>query len=135
MPSALRRAGAVIELHSDHFRDDAEDSEWLEKVGKRGWVVLTKDRRLRSNYLQLVAIVRSNVRAFAITAADLRGEDMGSAFVKALPQIQSFIKRFNAPFTASVSAEGHVSMTYRHHELYAQFVSGPDKGGRTRPPK
>lgn len=44
---ALRRAGSEVEIHDRHFPQDAKDTEWLPEVGRRGWVVLTKDARSR----------------------------------------------------------------------------------------
>jgi PIN like domain len=44
---ALRVAGAQIEVHDDHFPQDAPDELWLPEVGRRGWAVLTKDDRIR----------------------------------------------------------------------------------------
>ena len=43
IPDALRAANAQVELHDDHFPQDARDQTWLAEAGKRGWVVLTKD--------------------------------------------------------------------------------------------
>ena len=45
--NALRQAGAVVKLHDDHFPQDARDEEWLREVGRREWIVLTKDSRIR----------------------------------------------------------------------------------------
>lgn len=47
MPDALQSAGVRVERHRDHFSPDCEDSEWLAEVGRRGWVVLTKDAKFR----------------------------------------------------------------------------------------
>ncbi|SRR5213594_2610323 len=44
---ALRGAGANVEVHDDHFPQDATDETWLTEVGKKDWIVLTKDRRIR----------------------------------------------------------------------------------------
>jgi len=40
---ALRTAGAKVEVHDDHFPQTTPDVEWLAEVGRRGWVVLSKD--------------------------------------------------------------------------------------------
>ena len=44
---ALRDIGETVEIHDDHFAPDAKDEDWLVEVGKRGWIVLTKDDRIR----------------------------------------------------------------------------------------
>jgi hypothetical protein len=43
----LVNAGLVVKVHDDHFARDEEDRVWLQAVGESGWVVLTKDQRLR----------------------------------------------------------------------------------------
>jgi hypothetical protein len=46
-PEILAAAGLNVERHGDHFAPDTPDEVWLEKVGKRGWIALTHDRRIR----------------------------------------------------------------------------------------
>jgi hypothetical protein len=48
VPDALVNAGLKIERHQKHFEQDAEDVEWLPFCGTNGWVVLTKDKAIRS---------------------------------------------------------------------------------------
>ncbi len=73
--AALRTAKEAVIVHDDVFPDDAPDVEWLSEVGKRGWVVLTKDARIRTNALERAALLDANVAAFmlgAVTSADPR---------------------------------------------------------------
>jgi PIN like domain len=46
IPDALRAAGAPVELHDNHFPQDAQDQMWLPEAGKRGRIGLTKDKHL-----------------------------------------------------------------------------------------
>ena len=41
----LVKSGLMVEIHDDHFARDEEDRVWLQTVGERGWVVLTKDQK------------------------------------------------------------------------------------------
>ena len=43
---ALRKAGESTTAHDEAFGQDTTDLEWLADVGRRGWVVLTKDARM-----------------------------------------------------------------------------------------
>jgi hypothetical protein len=52
----LIKAGLVVEIHDDHFARDEEDRVWLQRVGEWGWVVLTKDQRLRYRPLEIAAL-------------------------------------------------------------------------------
>jgi hypothetical protein len=50
--SALRDAGATVEVMDDHFAADVEDTVWVPTIGSRRWIILSKDRHLRSNPLE-----------------------------------------------------------------------------------
>jgi hypothetical protein len=39
-PEILSAAGLLVEPHSDHFQPSTPDEEWLETVGRRGWIEL-----------------------------------------------------------------------------------------------
>jgi hypothetical protein len=72
--------------------------------------VLTKDKAIRSNELELKALITAGVASFVIVSGEMTGEEMGSAYIKALPQIARFLKNKERPFIARVSPEGHVIM-------------------------
>lgn len=107
---ALRQAGAVVELHDDHFRQDARDVEWLRDVGPRGWIVLTRDDRIRHRFHERTALIQAGVRAFVLVRRSLSGPAMAAAFVNALPAMQRFVERYQAPFIARVTQTGGVSL-------------------------
>jgi broad specificity phosphatase PhoE len=46
------------------------------------------------------------VRAFILTARDLKGEEMGHAFTRALPKIESFLQAHKEACIVAVSRDG-----------------------------
>ncbi|MBV9873561.1 MAG: hypothetical protein JO025_02435 [Verrucomicrobia bacterium] len=99
IPNALRDAGARVEVHDDHFSQDAQDQVWLAEAGTRGWVVLTKDKHLRYRAVEKNALISAKVRAFVLTArGDLSGAEIGQIFVKALPTMRSLCATGSNPF-------------------------------------
>jgi len=86
--TALRNAGALVEIHDDHFPPDALDETWLNVVGQREWVALSKDRRIRYRPPARAAIQAAGVRMFVLGAGDLQGSEMAAAFVRALPRME-----------------------------------------------
>jgi PIN like domain len=50
-------------------------------VGDRGWVVLTKDKAIAKNQLELVAIARAEVKVFIPTSGNLTRQDMADTAV------------------------------------------------------
>ena len=111
IPNALRDAGARVEVHDDHFSQDAQDQVWLAEAGKRGWVVLTKDKHLRYRAVETNALMSAKVRAFVLTTrGDLSGAEIGQIFVKALPKMRRLCATDSGPFVAHVSRDGSVSI-------------------------
>lgn len=82
---ALREAGATVEVHDDHFPQATPDVDWLAEVGRRGWVVLSKDERIRRNRIERTALEAARVRAFFLTQQDITGQEMAELFSSALP--------------------------------------------------
>ena len=107
---ALRDIGETVEIHDDHFAPDAKDEDWLVEVGKRGWIVLTKDDRIRYRATERTALASARVRAFVLTSSQLQGTEMAAAFVKALPRIKRLIANHTPPFIARISRSGNVSI-------------------------
>lgn len=99
-----------MEVHDDHFAPDAPDAEWLRVVGTRGWVVLTKDERIRRRPLEREALAAAGVRAFALTARHMTGAEMGTALVRARGAMEDLLRRRRPPFTASVTRHGRVRL-------------------------
>jgi uncharacterized protein with PIN domain len=47
MSGILRIAALNVEIHDDHFEQDAPDEEWLMVAGQKGWIVVTRDEQIR----------------------------------------------------------------------------------------
>jgi PIN like domain len=78
----------------------------LPEVGKKGWIVLTKDDRIRYRQHEKDALLKSNVRAFVLTNRNLSGDEMGAIFVKMLPSMQKLALRTHSGFVATLSRSG-----------------------------
>jgi hypothetical protein len=83
---ALVQRGVRHERHGQHFAPGAEDSVWLPFVGQRGWIVLTKDKRIRFNQLEKTAMRRYRVREFYFSSGNYSGAEMAEILVAALPK-------------------------------------------------
>lgn len=104
--------GVKHERHGSHFDPGTEDTVWLPFVGKEGWVLLTKDKRIRFNELERSAIQRYRVREFYFTGGNYSGAEMAEMLVAALRDIARFCRRYDPPFIASISKSGHVSLRF-----------------------
>jgi PIN domain-containing protein len=106
----LRQSDVQVAIHDDHFRQNALDEEWLSEVGKRGWIVLTKDDRIRYRPAALESYRRNKVRVFIFGSGEMKAQEMADAFIRALPKIFRLIRNKPAPFFARISRTGLVSL-------------------------
>ncbi|MGH9837294.1 MAG: hypothetical protein ACREEM_00745 [Blastocatellia bacterium] len=98
VPEMLIEAELHTERHADHFPDDAPDVLWLLRCGEEEWVVLAKDKSIRSNEMERQALFNAGVAAFLLTSANTTGEENGirKVFVLRFPvslgMMQSLIR-------------------------------------------
>lgn len=82
-------------------------------AGQEGWVVITKDRRIRYRETERAALIGARVRAFVITKGDLQGIEMARVVVAALPAISRICRRYAPPLIATLAGSGRVTIVYR----------------------
>jgi predicted nuclease of predicted toxin-antitoxin system len=110
LTTTLREAGLTVEIHDDHFARDEQDHVWLRAVGERGWIVFTKDQRLRYRPIEIAALRASGSRVFVLTAGNLRGAEIASVFIAALPRIFQILHSLPGPFVARISKSGLITI-------------------------
>ena len=81
---------------------------WLRAIGDRRWILLTKDKNIRRRPLEVEAIINAGVRAFVLTATELRGVEQAEIFVKAMPRIVR-ICRQRGPFIFNITRIGRLA--------------------------
>jgi hypothetical protein len=122
---AIRAAGYRVEVMDDYFPPEAEDSVWLPEVGRRGWIVLSKDASLRHNHLEVLALLRANAHAFLLASGNLTGAEMAAAFVGAIGQIARIVAKLKPPVIATVSKHGRVRVRFTYASLSGE-IRGTD---------
>ncbi len=108
----LRGAGERAEILTDHFPSGTADETWLGHCGRNGWLVLTKDQRIRYRKAERTALALAGARAFAVRGGNLTGAEIGSAILKAIPAIKHLARSRRSAFLATISAGGHVRLTW-----------------------
>ncbi len=100
-PARLREAGLQVERHADHFLPSTPDEEWLPEVGRRGWVVLTHDERIRYKPNERAAVMRHGV-ALLVVQGQAPYPQLAEWFVQTLPCIEAFVTAHAPPYIAKV---------------------------------
>lgn len=104
----LRSAGLQVEIHDDHFPPDAKDQDWLPIVGKRGWIVITCDARIRYRRLELTAALNAGVGMFVIVSKNLTGPQIADILLASSKRIRRFILHNPKPFVARIYRDGTI---------------------------
>jgi hypothetical protein len=95
----LQQVGVHVEIHASHFADNTPDAVWLSHVGQQGWIVLMKDKRIRSRPHERQAVLYAGVRAFVLVAGNITGPAMGESFVNALPAMYDLLRQRDTSFS------------------------------------
>jgi hypothetical protein len=106
---ALRAVGARVEVHIDHFPQAAPDTEWIPEVGRRGWVLITKDQNIRRNPLERAAYEAAQLRGFVVTGKDMGGPDLAELLVRSLPGMVRRVSGRPGPILFTISRGGTFS--------------------------
>lgn len=91
VPEAIRAAGFVVHtlasVYGEAVGQELADEVWLGDAGQRGWVVLLKDDMIRRRPAERDALAAAHVRAFCLTNASMRGQDMAKRFTTNIHRI------------------------------------------------
>ena len=100
-PAILQNAGISVERHSDHFVDHAKDEEWIVEVGKRGWAVVTHDKRIRYKPNELAAVKAAGIALFVLSGK-VSHAILARNFINTIDRIEAFIRKHKRPFIATI---------------------------------
>jgi PIN like domain len=114
----------VETLIGNFARYDEKDQDWLPVIGKRGWVVLTADYRMRYRERERDALMEHNVRMFILRAH--HHQQRIRNFLDALPKVEQFLRSHDEGFMAKVYHEGRVEMWLQRHEWLRKVGLAPE---------
>ena len=104
----LIEAGATVHLHDEYFEQNAEDQDWLAEVGKRGWLVITKDQWIRRRPLERDALLNANLKVFCFMSGSMPFSEMAEVLLKALPAIKKTAATKLPPFIAGIYKDASI---------------------------
>ena len=105
----LRDRGWIIHLIADFYPDDASDvadEQWIAEGCSRGWMLLTKDKKIRYRARELGALETGHL--FCLVSGNLGLDDMAQRFVEAEQAMISASRRHPIGFW-HVHAQGRIT--------------------------
>jgi len=104
VPNALRTAGVSVKTYADLYTDTTlEDRDWIPEVTARGWVILTKDKAIRRDPVEIAALRRASARYVCLSAKGMRGDEQASCLVEHWGTIDSLVASKKAPLIVTVT--------------------------------
>ncbi len=100
-PAILAAAGITVHCHDDHFAQDCADEVWLTEIGKRGWVAITHDQRIRYKPNELRAVIDARA-TLLIVVGKAPFPAHAASFVNAIDKIIEFLDQHEPPLIAKV---------------------------------
>lgn len=110
--AALTDAQIKYERHGTHFKPGELDEVWLPKVAENRWIIVTKDKGIRYNELEISAVLQYKAREFLFSSGNSTAAQMAEVMVKALPKMKRLARKVEAPFIASLTLSGEVHLRY-----------------------
>lgn len=102
-------ADVRCEVHDDHFKPDEDDETWIKEAARRGWIILTVDRRIRYNPREKRALIESGGFAFMLaTRHPLRADEMAAIYLRAIETIVAATRSHQPPMIFKVYQDGRV---------------------------
>jgi hypothetical protein len=95
----LRDRGWTVHLIADFYADDAADipdEEWIAEGCKRGWILLTKDKKIRYRSHELEALEEGHL--FCLASGNLDLDEMAERFTEAQPAMLRAVARHEVGF-------------------------------------
>ncbi len=105
VPGALRAQSIQVRTYVELYPNDPEvpDHVWIPEVSARGWIILTKDKRIRYSPVEIGAIQKANARYVCLSAGNLRGDEQAQCLLQHWETIDSVVASKRAPLIVTVT--------------------------------
>ena len=108
-----RDLGLVIHSHLEEYPEfdkvgEVSDAKWLREIGERGWLILSRDLRIRYNDVEKQAIRESGASFFALTPKKTSSPELASIVLKAMNRILRCAEQHNSPYIARIYRDGRI---------------------------
>jgi hypothetical protein len=109
--------GIVVALHDDHFGVTTDDTEWLNEVGKRGWIMITGDTMISRSPLFLLKLRQSAARVFILNGLNgASPEGKAQCIISSYERIIKICQTHDAPLLWRINKDGtRLQVDFRKH--------------------
>jgi predicted nuclease of predicted toxin-antitoxin system len=95
----------VIHLR-DKFPPDSPDTEWLRFIGENGYLLVSRDRKIRFHPAERRALIQYRVGAFFLSGKDLDSWDLVEQVVRNWRRMKEYAEEQSKPFIYNIPPNG-----------------------------
>ena len=91
----------------DLFSQDTKDPVWLAEAGRKGWLVITHDKKIRTRPGERRAIIEHGVGCFILAyKQDLKRQEIAEMVLNAIEDMEALFETTERPFIFTMSKDG-----------------------------
>jgi hypothetical protein len=102
----LRAFGEDVIHLTDEFSPGTPDEIWLKEIGEKGYVLITRDERVRWNPAEITAFCKYKVGAFFLGGKSLTKWQIIQQLIRNWIQIKEVSERTKKPFAFRIPPHG-----------------------------
>jgi hypothetical protein len=118
LPSILRKVGFDVRVHKEcnWLNSDTDDDVWIPDVTGRGWVILSSDKRISKDPVNIRAVLESKAQVVTSSDNNILPEFWGAAFIVGRIRIQELLDQNPGPVFIQMShcTGDHVKVVKQH---------------------
>jgi len=104
----LKAFGEDVTHLRTHFPGATEDSQWLPGIGKKGWVLITADKKIKRKPHERQALKSNKVGAFVFSVTGMNHCGWIRLVVRRWSEIKEFASRTPPPYIYRVPIKGKI---------------------------
>lgn len=106
LAAGMKAFGEDVVHLKDLFPEDEDDPVWLEYIGIEGWILITRDERVRYNPAETQALKAHGVGAFFLGGKHRTRCELIQQVVRNWPRIKEVAAKTRRPFAFRVRPTG-----------------------------
>lgn len=109
--TGLRNQGLDIRIQDelDDVPRQLPDAEWAKLVAEKGWVAVTRDRRIRYRAAEKQAVADARLALFVLVSrSNLSRSEIIEVIGNAAPRMIPFMQQYEPPFIAGIHRDGRI---------------------------
>jgi hypothetical protein len=97
VPQAIVDAGFQVEIMNNHFDHKTKDHEWIPEVAAKGWVIVTKDKKILRRPPERAAVERSGAHYVAVVGHGKSGPELALTVGQWIERVDATIHAAKVP--------------------------------------